>query len=89
MSRTVANVTRPKMNKDLIPYWELAHALHWTVTFDGNGHLRWQPPDPEVRYTTTPGTAGHENRSINNSIAKLRRAGLRPVRHPKKKGAAS
>ena len=50
-----------------------AHRQQWTITRTGSGHLRWQPPQGTAVFT--PSTPG-KGRSVENCIAKLRRAGL-------------
>ena len=58
---------------------EIAEARGWRVTVAGNGHLKWWRPDGTLA-TVTPGTPNGGNRSIDNSRAKLRRAGLRGIK---------
>jgi hypothetical protein len=56
----------------------IAEGMHWTITRTGGGHLRWKPPQGKPVFT--PGTPGGNNRSVQNSIAQLRRAGLPVLR---------
>jgi hypothetical protein len=44
------------------------------ITRTGSGHLRWQHPDG--KHVITPSTPHGGNRSIRNSRAELKRAGL-------------
>lgn len=46
----------------------------WQISRTGSGHLRWKPPAGPVIITAS--TPGGGNRSISNSCAQLRKAGL-------------
>jgi hypothetical protein len=66
-----------KMAKELQPFYALAVKRHWRVIRLENNHISWVPPQGKV--IVTPGTAGREDRSIDNSMGDLRRAGLNPA----------
>lgn len=51
----------------------LAESRGWRIKHGGS-HLKWKPPYPG-RMVITPSTPG-EGRSIENAMAKLKRAGL-------------
>lgn len=59
--------------KDTVELVRLAERQGWTVEYTGGGHWRFKSPNGPVVFTpSTPGGS----RSWQNSIAKLRRAGL-------------
>lgn len=61
--------------KRLIADWiKKAEKQGWVVTASA-GHWKWYRPDGTLA-TATPSTPGGGKRSIENTLAKLRRAGL-------------
>jgi hypothetical protein len=50
----------------------------WVLTRTGSGHIRWRGPDGAIVITSS--TPGGGNRSIRNSRAQLKRAGLNEER---------
>jgi hypothetical protein len=65
-----------KIPKDLRRHYVLARKRGWTITVTGGGHLRWTSPAGNPVFT--PCTPGGGNRSLQNSVCDLQRAGLRP-----------
>ena len=65
---------RPKIPEPLRAMAAAARKQRWTLTRTGGGHIRWKPPSGPPVFT--PSTPGGGNRSIGNTLAKLRRAGL-------------
>lgn len=63
-----------RVARELRPFVIAAIEQGWTVTKTGGGHLRFQPPKGAPVFT--PSTPGGGNRSIDNTRAQLRRAGL-------------
>ncbi len=53
----------------------IARKAGWKITVTGSGHLKWTPP--EGRFIVTPASPRAGRRSQQNSLAELRRAGLR------------
>lgn len=51
-----------------------ARKLNWKVTRTGGNHLKWRPP--EGRFVITASTPCAGNRSVDNDLKSLRRAGL-------------
>jgi hypothetical protein len=66
--------SRPKIPEPLRALARTARRAEWSITRTGSGHLRWQHPDG--KHVITPSTPHGGNRSIRNSRAELKRAGL-------------
>lgn len=60
------------------PYGRLALQENWTIWRSGSNHFRWQNPSGVT--VTVSGSPHHGNRSIANTLADLRRLGLK-VKH--------
>ena len=53
----------------------VARKAGWTITVTGGGHLKWTPP--AGKFVVTPLSPRAGRRSTDNSLADLRKAGLR------------
>jgi len=56
-------------------YARRAQVQGWVITRYSGGHLKWQPPGGRAVFTPVSPSGG--NRSVDNVLAKLRRAGLK------------
>jgi hypothetical protein len=65
-----------RVHKDLRPVYRLARERGWVVTVAGDGHIKWTSPHGQI--VTTVNSPPHgRSRSLNNALARLRKAGLR------------
>jgi len=64
---------RLRVRPELHRYIRLARRQGWTVTRTGHNHLRFRSPTGELVHT---GMTPSDRRSVYNTAAELRRAGL-------------
>jgi biotin operon repressor len=69
-------VARRGSNKEINDLVQKARSQGWTVLHSGGGHLIFRSPDKTVPQIVVAGTPGGGNRSVENTIARLRKAGL-------------
>jgi hypothetical protein len=74
MNRPTAQ--RCSIPKALRPAYRAAISQGWVVEHTGNTHLRWRPADRTRAIVFTASTPS-EYRSTKNSLAKLKRSGLK------------
>jgi hypothetical protein len=72
-------VTKPPEEfKELV---NLARKKGWTVVHAGK-HLQWRPPDKSKTIVYSAMSPGHYNRSIENTMSKLKASGLFSDKEP-------
>jgi hypothetical protein len=73
----LVSAPRPRIPEALRGARKKARKAGWTVICNGNGHLRWTPPEGSgLPVIVTPSTPNGGRHSIGNSRQDLKRAGL-------------